>query len=206
MNLLIFGAAGKTGRELVQQAIAQGHTVTAFVRHPDKLDIQHANLRVVQGDVTHAEAVQQAVQGQDAVFSALGSSSLKKNPALVEGIRNIVQAMEQHGVKRFVYQSSLGVGDSRDRVNFFVRFIVLPFVLKNAIEDHAEKERIIQQSSLDWVIVRPAGLTTGPYTKDYKHGESIQFGMKISRADVADFMLNQMSDRTYVHKTPGVSY
>lgn len=206
MNLLIFGATGGTGRELAKQALAQGHVVTAFARNPDKLDIQHSNLNVTKGDVTDVAAIEQAVKGQDAVFSTLGSSSLKKNPTLVEGIRNIVQAMEKHGVQRFIYESSLGVGDSRKHLNFLVRFIVVPFVLRNAIADHTDKEQIIQQSQLDWVIVRPAGLTNESHKGDYKHGESIQYGAKISRADVADFMLKQASDNTYLHKTPGISY
>jgi putative NADH-flavin reductase len=206
MNLLVFGATGGTGRELIKQALEQGHVVTAFVRNPDKLDIQHSNLKIAKGDVTDGAAVEQAVNGQDAVFSSLGSSSLKKNPGLVDGVRSIVQAMEKHGVRRFVYQSSLGVGESRKQVSFLVRSIVIPLVLRNAIADHTDKEQAIKQSSLDWVIVRPAGLTDGPHTGNYRHGESIQFGAKISRADVADFMLKQASDNAYLHKTPGVSY
>ena len=206
MNLLVFGATGGTGNELVNQALAKGHAVTAFVRNPDKLSTQHSNLNIVKGDVTDVAAVEQAVKGQDAVFPTLGSSSLQKNPALIEGVRNIVKAMEQHGVRRFIYESSLGVGDSRKRVNPLVRFVVIPLVLRNAIADHTEKEQIIKQSQLDWVIIRPAGLTTDPRTGDYKHGESIQYGSKIARADVADFMLEQASDNTYLHKTPGISY
>lgn len=206
MNLLVFGATGGTGRELIQQALAQGHIVTAFARNPDKLDIQHENLKIAQGDVTDSSAVEQAVKGQDAVFSTLGSSSLKKNPALVEGIRDIVQSMEKHGVRRLVYESSLGVGDSRKHVSFLVRSIIIPLVLRNAIADHTDKENIIKQSSLDWVIIRPAGLTDDPHTGNYKHGESIEYGAKIARADVADFMLKQVDNDTYVHKTPGISY
>ncbi len=206
MNLLIFGATGGTGRELVKQAIAQKHSTTAFVRDPAKLDIQHPSLKVFQGEITDSAAVESAVQGQDVVFSALGSSSLKKNPALTAGVRNIVRGMEKHGVRRFIYESALGVGDSRQRLNFLFRFIIIPLVLRNAIADHEDKEQIIQQSPLDWVIVRPAGLTKGAHTGEYRHGETIQFGAKISRADVADFMLKQIADNTYLHKTPGVSY
>ncbi|WP_404786620.1 NAD(P)-dependent oxidoreductase [Altericista sp. CCNU0014] len=206
MNLLIFGATGGTGRALVEQALAQGNAVTAFVRDPAKLDIQHPSLKVVEGDVTDAAAVECAVQGQDTAFSTLGSKSLKNNPTLIEGVRNIVRAMESQGVRRLVYQSSLGVGDSRERVGFLVRSIIIPLVLRNAIADHEEKERIIKQSTLEWVIVRPAGLTDGPRTSHYRHGESIEFGAKISRADVADFMLKQASETGYARKTPGISY
>lgn len=206
MKLLIFGATGATGRELVKQALAQGHTVTGFSRHAGDLVSDYPTLPVVEGDVTDRDTVEQAVRGQDAVLSALGSSSLKRNPALTEGIKHIVDAMEQHHVRRLVYQSSLGVGDSRKQVGFLVRYIIIPLVLRNAIADHTDKERIIQQSGLDWVIVRPAGLTDGPHTGEYKAGETIEFGAKISRADVADFMLKQVTDDACLRKTPGISY
>jgi len=206
MNVLIFGATGETGCELVKQALSQGHSVTAFARSPEEMNVEHASLKVIEGDVTDAAAVTQAVQGQDAVLSALGSRSLKRNPALVEGVHNIVQAMEQHNVQRIVYESALGVGDSRKQVSWLVRWIVIPLVLRSAIADHEAKENIIQHSSLDWVIVRPAGLTNGPKTGEYKHGETIDYGFRISRADVANFMLNQLTDEAYLRKTPGISY
>jgi putative NADH-flavin reductase len=206
MNVLIFGATGDTGRELIKQALAQGHTVTGFSRHADELKDDFPKIQTIQGDVADKTAVDKAVQGQDAVLSALGSSSLKRNPALVKGVENIVNAMEQHGVRRLVYQSSLGVGDSRERVGFLIRYIIIPLVLRNAIADHEDKERIIKQSNLDWVIVRPAGLRNEPLTGDYRTGEDIKFGARISRADVADFMLKQLTDNTYLKKTPGISY
>lgn len=206
MNLLIFGATGDTGRELVKQAIDQGHTVTGFSRHANDLKDEFLHLQVFQGDVTDLAAVEKAVQGQDAVLSALGSTSLKRNPALTQGVKNIVQAMEHQNVRRFVYQSSLGVGDSRKRVGFLIRYIIIPLVLRNAIADHEDKEQIIQQSDLDWVIVRPAGLRNEPRTGEYRTGEDIEFGSNIARADVADFMLKQVSDDTYLNRTPGISY
>jgi putative NADH-flavin reductase len=206
MNLLIFGATGETGRELVKQALEQGHTVTGFSRHADQLKEDFPKAQVIQADVANMASVEKAVQGQDAVLSALGSSSLKRNPALTKGVENIVQAMERHHVRRLVYQSSLGVGDSRERVGFLIRYIIIPLVLRNAIADHEDKERIIKQSNLDWVIVRPAGLRNEPLTGEYRAGEDIQFGARISRADVADFMLKQLTDDTYLKKTPGISY
>jgi putative NADH-flavin reductase len=207
MNLLVLGATGDTGRELVKQALDQGHTVTGFSRHAGKLAAEFPDVKVFEGDVADRAAVEKAVQGQDAVLSALGASSLfQRNPALTQGIDNVVKAMEQHGLRRLVYQSSLGVGNSRKQVNFLVRYIVIPLVLRNAIADHTDKERIIQNSKLDWVIVRPAGLTDGPRTGEYRSGETIEFGAKIARADVADFMLKQVSDDTFLRKTPGISY
>ncbi len=206
MNVLIFGATGDTGRELVKQALGQGHTVTGFSRHANELKNPFPEVRVIQADVTDMATVDQSVQGQDAVLSALGSSSLKRNPALTKGVENIVRAMEQHNVRRLVYQSSLGVGDSRERVGFLIRYIIIPLVLRNAISDHEDKERIIKQSNLNWVIVRPAGLRNEPLTGEYRVGEDLEFGARISRADVADFMLKQLIDDTYLKKTPGISY
>ena len=206
MKLLIFGATGGTGRELVKQAIAQDHTVTGFSRHADDLKEPFPNVQAISGDVADMAAVEQAVQGQDAVLSTLGSSSLKRSPALTQGVENIVKAMEQHNVRRLVYQSSLGVGDSRKRVGFLIRYIIIPLVLRNAIADHEDKESIIRSSNLDWVIVRPAGLRDEPLTGDYRTGEDIEFGARISRADVADFMLKQVSDDAYLNQTPGISY
>jgi putative NADH-flavin reductase len=206
MNVLIFGATGDTGRELIKQALEQGHTVTGFSRHADELRDEFPKIQAVQGDVADMANVEKAVQGQDAVLSALGSSSLKRNPALVKGVENIVKAMEQHHVRRLVYQSSLGVGDSRERVGFLIRYIIIPLVLRNAIADHEAKEHIIKQSNLDWVIVRPAGLTNDPRTGEYRAGEDIEFGARIARADVADFMLKQLTNDTYLKKTPGISY
>ena len=206
MNLLIFGATGETGRQLVKQALNQGHTVTGFSRHAGDLTADFPEMQAIAGDVADRARVDQAVQGQDAVLSALGSSSLKRNPALVQGVENIVEAMEHHQVRRLVYQSSLGVGDSRKRVGFLIRYIIIPLVLRNAIADHEEKERIIKQSQLDWVIVRPAGLRNEPLTGEYRTGEDIEFGARISRADVADFMLKQLTDDTYLKQTPGISY
>lgn len=206
MKLLIFGATGDTGRELIKQALAQGHTVTGFSRHANNLTADYPTIQTIEGDVTDKTTVEKAVQGQDAVLSALGSSSLKRSPALTEGVRNIVEAMEQYTVRRLVYQSSLGVGESRKQVSFLVRYIIIPLVLRNAIADHEDKERIIKQSNLDWVIVRPAGLTNDPHTGKYRSGETIDFGAKIARADVADFMLKQVTDDACLKKTPGVSY
>jgi uncharacterized protein YbjT (DUF2867 family) len=209
MNVLVFGASGGTGRQLVKQALAQRHRVTAFVRDPRKFEITHASLTVTTGDVTDSARVAGAIRGQNAVLSALGSSrSLKRQPALIEGVRNIVNAMEDNGVRRFVYLSVLGVGDSRSQLGWLDRYIVAALVLRNVISDHAIKEEIIMRSRLDWVIVRPPRLTNGPPTARYHSGNKMKTGWmtaSISRADVADFMLRQMTADKYVHCAPAVT-
>lgn len=208
MNVLVFGASGATGREVVKRALDRGHAVCAFVRDPDKLQIRHARLATMAGDVTEHASVQRAVGGADVVASALGSgNSLGSHPALVNGIRNIVRAMEQAGVRRFVYLSMLGVDGSGRQLGLVDRYVVLPLLLRNVMHDHAKKEAIIQRSALDWVIVRPPRLTNGRYTGRYRSGEDIRektLLASIPRADVADFMVKQFAEDRYVHRTPAV--
>jgi len=174
MKLLIFGASGLTGREMVEQALEQNHTVMAFVRTPEKFDIRHDSLKVAQGDITDYEKVERAVEGQEAVLSALGASNLlMRTPSLTEGMRNIVRAMEKTGVRRFVYESALGVSDSVADTRFPVRYFVIHVILGRAHADHEDKERIIKASSLDWIIVRPTQLVNKPRTGKYKAGVHI---------------------------------
>ena len=209
MKLLIFGSTGGTGRELLQQALEQGHSVTTFVRDPAKLDdIKHTNLQVVRGDVLDPAVVESAVAGQEAVLSTIGTGA-KRTTLREVGTRHIVEAMEKTGVKRLVCQSSLGVGDSRANLPFFTKYIIVAVFLRHAFADHEHQEVVVKQSSLDWIIVRPPHLTNGTRTGVYRHGFSTtdtRLKLKISRADVADFMLKQLTDDTYLHQTPGVSY
>jgi putative NADH-flavin reductase len=249
MKLLIFGASGKTGRELVKQGLAQGHEITAFVRNPAKFSHTHQSLHVVQGDILRYETVESAVQGQDAVLSALGVHPpvtvfivitilcqvavkfmslprpavwflslglpllalfflFRRNTILSNGTRNIVRAMEQHGVKRLICQSSLGVGDSRGRLGFLYNFLVIPLFLRNLFVDKAVQEGIIRESGLEWVIVRPTALTNGPRRGAYRAGSDIGhwfWPTRISRADTADFMLRQIAATNYLCQAPGLA-
>lgn len=249
MRVLVFGATGRTGRALVEQALAQGHAVTAFARDPAKVRGAHQNLSVAQGNMLDASSVEAAVQGQDAVLSALGTSLpilaiilagfafqvlarllalhgplgltvriggpllallllTRPTTVLSQGTRNIVQAMEKHGVKRLICESSLGVGDSKGRLGIFYNLILVPLLLRGLFADKEAQEAIIRASSLDWVIVRPTSLTNGPHKGIYRAGLEIGHWFRpttISRADVADFMLKQLTDDTYLRKTPGVA-
>lgn len=208
MNVLVFGASGATGREVVLQALDHGHSVRAFVRDPDKFEIKRAKLTLMVGDVTEYVSVERAVRNIDAVASALGSgNSLGSHPALTDGVQNIVRAMEHAGSRRLVYMSMLGVGGSGKQLGIVDRYIVLPLLLRNVMKDHAREEGLIQRSTLDWVIVRPARLTNGPSTRRYRSGEDVRertLLASISRADVADFMVKQFTDDRYVHGTPAV--
>jgi putative NADH-flavin reductase len=206
-KLLIFGATGTIGRELVEQALEKGGRVTAFVRSPAKFDLQHENLRVAAGDVLDPASVEKALIGQEAVLIALGAGS--KGTVRSEGTRNIVRAMENAGIRRLICLSSLGVGDSRDTLNFFWKYVMFGLLLRKAYADHEAQEDFVKQSGLDWTIVRPAAFTDDQFTGNYKvgvTGADKTLKLKISRADVADFMLKQVMDDRYIKKTPGISY
>ncbi|MEW6126599.1 MAG: SDR family oxidoreductase [Acidobacteriota bacterium] len=207
-NLLIVGATGGTGRQLVKQALEQNQTVTAFVRNPAKLGLEHKNLSILQGDVTDFEAVKRAVKNCDAVLSALGAPAKVKDNVRSIGTRNIIRAMEETGVQRFICMTTLGIGDSREILPFYFKYLIVPLILKEAFADSERQENLIMQSRLNWTIVRPANLTDGARTGTYQHGfaATAKTKLKISRADVADFMLKQLNDDNYLRKTPGISY
>ncbi len=207
MKLIIFGPTGSTGRQVVTQALQQGHDVTAFARSPEKLDLTHEKLQVIKGDVLDLASVERAIQGQDVVLCTLGLPPMDKSNLRANGTKNIIRAMEKTGVKRFICQSSDGIGDTRATLPFLMKYLIVPFMLRHAFADHEIQENYIKESQLDWIIARPTALTDGEHTGSYQHGyaagnKSVTF--KISRADTADFMLKQLADNNYLHKTPSI--
>jgi len=209
MNVLVFGASGATGHELVRQALNQGHKVTAFVRTPSKLKITHDDLKLVEGNVSQYPVVEQAIRGQDIIFSALGASNpFRFDQSVVEGISNIIQAMQHSVVKRLIYLSFIGVPESRNDGGFVIKYIA-PKLLKTEIAGHELREKMIRKSELDWTIVRAPTLTKGPGKREYRSGEELKshaFTVTISRADVADFMLKQMNDNSFIRKAVRIMY
>jgi len=209
MNILIYGASGATGQELVKQALEQGHVVTAFVRNPQKLAITHSNLKVFQGDVINYQLVEEAIRGKDAVLSALGASSpFKYDKSVVDGAGNIIKAMEANNVNRLIYMSFVGVKESRNTAGFVIKYIA-PKLLSTEVAGHEARENMIRQSKLQWTIVRAPTLTNGYHRAHFRSGENISskgFTVTISRADVADFMLRQLTDNTFLRKAPSVMY
>ena len=209
MNILVFGASGRTGRELVKQALAQGYRVSAFVRHPAPFDIEHPQLKVVQGDAADRASVESAVKGQDAVICALGAANLlKRDQAVVVGVHNIILAMEEAGTRRLIYLSADTVRDSRDELNA-LRKVFVPLLFHNSAADHEINERMIEQSHLNWIIVRPPMLTSGARIGSYRSGERLTTRAIIpqfSRADLAEFMLKQLADDFYLDKAAEVMY
>lgn len=208
MKLTIFGASGRTGRPLVEQALAAGHTVTALVRDPARFLIAGPNLTVLQGDVLRAEDVERAVAGADAVLSALGQGKGSPKDLLTIATRHIVAAMEKHGVRRLISLTGAGVSAPQDQprlINHLIKFALVTLsgdVLRDA-EAHAE---IIRRSNLEWVIVRGPMLTEGERTGQYRVGwVGVNTGPRIPRGDVADFMLKQLNGTSYLRQAPMIS-
>ncbi|HEY1922053.1 MAG TPA: SDR family oxidoreductase [Tepidisphaeraceae bacterium] len=209
MNLAVFGATGPSGRELLKLALEQGHRVTASARNPDKITDRHERLKVVKGDILNPESVREAVAGADAVISVLGVRKLGKNTILSDGTRNIIAAMQSQNVRRFICETSLSVGDSLGQMSWIFEKVALPLLLKNAFADKEIQEKYVMQSQLDWTIVRPAMLTNGPRTGVYKTwvGKPTDpIRRKISRADVADFILKQAASSEFTNRAVGLSY
>jgi putative NADH-flavin reductase len=207
VKVLIIGPTGATGQILVREALAQGHEVTALARNPSAVAPEDPRLRVLKGNALDASSVEAAVAGQDAVLSALGTRSSRPTTLFSESTQNVIGAMDEHGVRRLVCMTGVGVGDSKGHVGFLYDRIIRPFVVKNVYEDKERQEEEIKQSDLDWVIVRPAQLTDEPARGEYSvFLKGSYTATKISRADVVAFMLAQLTDDTYVHKTPVISY
>ena len=209
MKLAIFGATGKIGRHLVDQALTQWHQVTAFTRSPDKLDHPDENLTLFEGDVLESTSVKHAVQGQDGVLCALGMPLMNSQGLRTRGTKNIIRAMEETGVKRLICLSGLGAGDSQQLLPFHYRHFLAPLIMCHLYADHEGQESHVRNSPLDWVIVRPASFVKGPRTGVYQHGftaadPSLKF--KISHADVAEFMVKQLADDRYLRQSPSLSY
>ncbi len=210
MKLLIIGATGGTGRELVTQALARGHAVTALVRHPDRLAVRHERLSIVQGDVLDPAAVNAAVAGQEAVISALGHKRfMVPTRILSAGTRNVVDAMERHGVRRYVGMTSLGVGDSWWRMGLSYTLFVTPVILPFYFWDKHRQEKIVRSSALDWTLVRPGALTNGKPRGSWRQGRGIGnplWTVRIARADVAHFLLDLATGTDHLRKTVAIAW
>jgi putative NADH-flavin reductase len=209
MKLLIFGASGKTGHHLLSQALDQGYQVTAFARNPEKVRMRHENLQVMRGDVADYASVEAAIKGQEVVLSALGASSpFKFDPVLVEGMGNIIKAMQSNNISRLIYLSFVGVGNGRKNAGFVIRNIA-PKLLKNEIKGHQQRETLIENSGLQWTIIQAPTLTNGKRKNKYRSGVDIfsrGFVVSVSRSDVADFMLRQVSDTQFLHSKSRIMY
>jgi uncharacterized protein YbjT (DUF2867 family) len=207
MKLLILGATGATGRLLVDRALAAGHAVTALVRDPDKAGLPSDKIVLVKGRATEADDVAGAAAGCDAVLSALGPRTAK-DPVCAEAARAVVDAMKRQGLKRVVWLSAGGVGDSAPqirRASFVFGRIIMPLFLRRPYANHARAEETLRASDLDWTVLRPVQLvdvSTGAQPAALPIGEVVPARLKIARTDVAAFMLDELVARAHVGAMP----
>lgn len=203
MKIVIFGANGKVGQQVVVQALAAGDTVTAMVRQAQGIPIHHPQLRVQVGSVLDPASVNAAVAGQDAVLSTLGPTQAGPVSLCTDAVKLMLEAMAQHAVRRLLVVSAYGVGDSHHR-NLYN--LALWLSLKEKMLDKERMEAVLQQSTVDWTVARPPALTRGPQTGRYHTGTDLRMGLTswISHADVADFMLRQIGSQQYLRQTPAI--
>jgi putative NADH-flavin reductase len=202
-KILVLGASGPTGRQVVSQALDQGHQLTAFVRDPKRMPLTHERLRLVTGDVTdEGPVLRSAVGGQDAVISALGvGMTFRSHDLITRSVPKIVAAMESQGVTRLVFTSAFGVGSTWIDVPPLPR-IMIRLLLRDIYADKAAGEEVLRRSQLDWTLVYPVALTHGRKTGRYRVGERLPLrGLPtISRADLAAFLLAELADPTFIRK------
>lgn len=206
MRLVILGATGGTGRQLLQQALDQGHQITVLVRRPEALSLTHERLRVVSGDVLKPDSLAAVLPGQDAVLSVVGKSSFRPMTFYRESARHLVEQMSQAGVQRLVCLTSVGVLDKPVGPWWYLWFIKP--LLRHIYEDMRKMELTVQASNLTWTIVRPSRLFDGKHTGHYRVGSSGELTQadSISRADVADCMLAQLQTPAHWRQAIAVAY
>lgn len=203
MKIAVFGTTGGTGFEVTKQALAQGDTITALVRTPANLTLSDDKLTVVAGNILDQNVVDQVVAGQDAVVVSIRKTDDNPDRLVSTGTANVIDAMQRFGVRRLVAVTAIGVGESKNNVPMFFKPLMLT-ILKASYEDMERQEQAIRESGLDWVIVRPGGLTDNTATGNYRVGLTVK-AAQIARADVAAFLLLQTTDDTYLHQAVSIS-
>lgn len=204
MKLLIIGATRGIGRCLAEQAVEAGEQVTVLVRDPACFSDPRPNLRVIRGDILNLSTVEEAVMGQEAVCIVIGIPPTRKPvDVLSQGTRNVLGAMKKHRVDRLVCVTGIGAGDSRGHGGFLYDRIVQPLFLKTNYADKERQEEIVRSSGVAWTVVRPGFLNNGPRTGRYRVVTDMTGvrARKISRADVADYLLKEIETRADVGRT-----
>ena len=208
MKVIVFGATGQVGKLAVRRMLKQGHEVSAFARTPAKLGFDDPKLRLVAGNAMHEETVAAAIKGHDAVVVTLGSGISRKSLIRSQGTMNVIRGMQRHGVKRLICQSTLGAHESWANLNFFWKRIMFGLLLRPVFLDHELQESLVRASGLNWTIVRPGAFTDEPATGRFKEAfkpTERNLSLKISRADIADFLNRQLSDNRYASRAVGIS-
>jgi putative NADH-flavin reductase len=209
MKLTIIGASRGIGSQLLKFALEDGHEITALLRKPDKLRIANPGLHKIKGDILDPSSVFAVTSGQDAVCVCVGMPpTLKPVYLFSKGIMNVRSAIGNNPEMKLIVSTGIGAGDSRGHGGFFYDRIVNPLLLKQIYKDKDREEALIKDSKCNWMIVRPGFLTNGPRTGKYRVLDDLN-GIKagrISRSDVADFILKQLKEPTHFGKTPLLTY
>lgn len=209
MNVLLIGATRGIGRELLHQTIDAGFQVTVLARNPATITRQATNLTLLKGDILEKRVVTSAMKGQDAVCLTIGVP-ITFSPVTVfsRGTLNVLAAMEEHQVRRLICVTGIGAGDSKGHGGFLYDRLFKPLLLGPIYADKDRQEEYVRESSLDWTIVRPAGLTNGPRTGRYRVVTDLSgvTAGRISRADVADFIVGELNTPRHIGQTPLLSY
>jgi len=209
VKIAVFGATGGTGKKIVEQALQAGYEVVAYVRDPSKLYVNPEHLMIIQGELSNAALIETAIKGTYAVLSALGPRGDSKNKPLTEGMRNIIAAMMNQGVRRLIITSTLSAKDPKDKLNLKTKAMVniVKITMHAAYEDIVSAAENARGSGLDWTIVRLTLLNNNPKTGNVKAGyvSRGEVGTYIGRADIADFMLKQIADTKYLREAPAIS-
>lgn len=209
MKLLIIGASRGVGKALMQEALEENHQVRVLARNPDKIESVDARLDLVQGDVRDLKSVTDAAQDMEIICSCIGVPITFKAVDLFSvAATNLVTVVEQKPTLKLIAVTGIGAGDSKGHGGFLYDRIFKPLFLKTIYEDKDREEEIIAASDIDWLIVRPAGLTNGSRTGKYRVITDLEgtVARRISRLDVADFILSQMLRPTQFGKTPLITY
>lgn len=203
MKIIVFGANGRTGQEVIQQATSKGIEVTAFVRNADNIKVKSDKLSVIVGQATRYEDVKKAMVGHDVVISCIGGDGSKVSTTITDITKNIVDAMNETGVKRIAQVASAGVhGELKGVIGKIVSFM-----LRNPLKDHAGAYEKLKEGGVSYTLARPMSLKDGSLTGAYREAEEgIPAGGKsISRADVAHFLLKAIQDEKYIGKSIGLA-
>ncbi len=209
MNILLIGASRGIGLQLLKQSWSAGHVVTTMARHFQELTDQPERLQAISGDILDETTVREVMDGQEAVCLTLGVGVTRK-PVTVfsRGTQNVLSAMAEHGVRRLLCITGIGAGDSQGHGGFLYDRIFQPLLLRTIYEDKDRQEALIRANATDWTIVRPAFLTNGPLTRHYRVLTDLAgvTAGRISRADVAHFLLAELAANRYVGQTPLLTY
>jgi putative NADH-flavin reductase len=209
MKIAVLGATGRTGRHVLDQALSDGHSITAVVRAPSKLaDIDRDQLRVVVADIMDPAAIEPHLTGHDAVISALGPAESGPSNVCANAAVSITTAMESGGVRRLVVISAAGPYTEGDGI--FTRTLVKPLLrrmLRHPFADMVRMEELITRSNVDWTVMRPPMLTDKPLTETYRMsvGQNVRRGYRIARADLAHAILRVLDDEKTIGASVGVA-